>query len=345
MSTRTGLFAKVLPLFTSNTEQAATAALKYILEQSDSARKALEQKLINARVEVGPLTRFQTEVSGDEHERVDLVCYDEHGAERVLIEAKFWAGLTDNQPNTYFERLPCDSASVLLFIAPYARQRTLWPRLRDRLAAGNISLTDVHTTDFLCSAVDGDGKRHLVLTSWRSLLMDITRQASGAGDKGTEDDVAQLRGLTEREDAHAFLPLHSEELGPQFPRRVLGFRRLVDRATEEAQNLGLIKTDGLRVTPQIYGYGRYIQVSDLVMWFGIDFERWASGNEVPIYLKVELDRQNRDAAKKLFPNAIPRTTSEIQIRLPIGAEESTVLDAVVGELERVAKILAPNSPA
>ena len=31
-------------------------------------------------------------------ERLDVVGSDDHGSERVLIEVKFWAGLTDHQP-------------------------------------------------------------------------------------------------------------------------------------------------------------------------------------------------------------------------------------------------------
>ncbi len=132
MATNTSLFAQILPMFTGQTERAATEALRHILVQSELAREALEQMLRTAGVEVGSLTRFQTEASGDEGERVDLVCYDASGDERVLIEAKFWAGLTDNQPNTYLSRMPEDGYSVLLFVAPAQRIETLWPELRRR---------------------------------------------------------------------------------------------------------------------------------------------------------------------------------------------------------------------
>ena len=37
------------------------------------------------------------------------------------MEAKFWAGLTENQPNACLARLPLDERSaVLLFVAPEA---------------------------------------------------------------------------------------------------------------------------------------------------------------------------------------------------------------------------------
>ena len=129
MATTTSLFAQIMPLFTSQTERVATESLRHILQRSEAARHALEQMLSAAGVEVDSLARVETEVSGEEGERVDLVCYDGYGTKRVLIEAKFWAGLTDNQPNTYLGGLPEDTHSALLFVAPAQRIETLWPEL------------------------------------------------------------------------------------------------------------------------------------------------------------------------------------------------------------------------
>ena len=81
MTTYDSLFAHIVPMY-GKTEVVATEALKYILEQSEAARHALEQMLSAAGVEIGSLTRFQTEAPGDEGERVDLVCYDVSGDER-----------------------------------------------------------------------------------------------------------------------------------------------------------------------------------------------------------------------------------------------------------------------
>ena len=63
----------------------------------------------------------------------DLAVFGHDGQERILLEAKFWAGLTENQPGTYLARLPDDGAtSVLLFVAPEARLESIWTELRRR---------------------------------------------------------------------------------------------------------------------------------------------------------------------------------------------------------------------
>ena len=156
--TNTTLFAQIVPMF-GQTEVAATAALRHILVQSESARDALERMLLAAGVEVDSLTRFQTEAIGEEGERVDLVCYDEHGTERVLIEAKFWAGLTDNQPNTYLARLPEEGHSVLLFVVPAQRMETLWPVLCARAEQVHQLTIVSDSGDLRRASIDG-GQRN-----------------------------------------------------------------------------------------------------------------------------------------------------------------------------------------
>ena len=283
MPADTTLFAQILPMFTGQIERAATEALKHILEQSEPARNSLANMLLTAGVAVDSLKAFQTEASGDDGERVDLVCSDTSGTERVLIEAKFWAGLTDNQPNTYLARLPKEGHSVLLFIAPAQRMETLWPELCGR-AQENHELTVLSESGDLRNVIIDGSERKMMATSWRAVLEQMDARASIAGDSAAVTDISQLRGLTERMDADAFLPIHSDELGQEFPRRMLNLVQLVDDATQRAIVNGWADAAGLRITPQWHGYGRYFRLYGVVVWFGIDFRHWAGQGESPIWV-------------------------------------------------------------
>ena len=87
----------------------------------------------------------------------------------MLIEAKFWAGLTDNQPIAYLERLPSNTPSALLFIAPTARLEILWNELRRTVAKSQSKMklgVDTEAEE-LRSATAG-GKRYLLLTTGRT---------------------------------------------------------------------------------------------------------------------------------------------------------------------------------
>lgn len=314
------LLAHIVPMY-GKTELVATEALRYILEQSEAARASLESMLRTAGVEVDSLTRFRTEASGEEGERVDLVCYDEHGTERVLIEAKFWAGLTDNQPNTYLARLPEEGQSVLLFVAPAQRLETLWPELCKRAEEQHkLRVTSDTPTSGELRGISIDRNGHkMMVTSWRTVLEQLESRANLAGEVTTSRDIAQLRGLTERMDSDAFLPIHSDELGQDFPHRIVGLTNLVDRATERVIANGWADTSGLRVTPQWYGYGRYVRLYGWVVWIGIDFNSWASIDQTPLWL------QSSDGS--LWD----------PIYLPTGVEYNDVLESVVDQIGTIGR--------
>ena len=131
------LLAHLAWMLSSRHEDIAVEALGFIL-RSEAARKVIEEVLKDGGTNVGPIAKFQTQV-GDGKTRPDLVGFDRQDSKCVLIEAKFWAGLTENQPNAYLERL--DSGKALLFVAPPSRVESLWSELR-RLA-GNGSLHSV----------------------------------------------------------------------------------------------------------------------------------------------------------------------------------------------------------
>ena len=215
------LFAQILPIFTNQTERVATEALKHILHHSEPARNALERMLLDAGVEVGSLARFLTEASGEEGERVDLVCYDGDDTERVLVEAKFWAGLTDNQPNTYLARLPKDTHSALLFVAPAQRIETLWPELCRRAEEQHELrvASDTPMSGELRGVSIGDSGHKMLLTSWRAVLERMESQASIAGDRAAVQDIEQLYGLIERETGQMGLCHCGCGRKPQDPKR------------------------------------------------------------------------------------------------------------------------------
>ncbi len=273
--------------------------------------------LRTAGVETSFLTRFQTEATGDEGERVDLVCYDEHGTERVLIEAKFWAGLTDNQPNTYLARLSKDSDSALVFVAPAQRIETLWPELCRRAEEQHKLLipSDSPTPGELRGVSIDDNGHKMMVTSWRYVLERMESQASIAGDREAARDIEQLRGLTERMDSDAFLPIHPDELGPELPRRLLNLNRLVDDATNRAIATDWAESSG-RATPQRFGYGRYFRLDGVVVWFGVHFQHWAETGQTPLWLQP----QQGDYLWR-------------PIDLPTGVEYPTVVDLVVDHLD------------
>ena len=347
---RKTLLAKLAPQFSAQTENVAVEALGHILTGSSAARSALSDVLNSGGTEVGQIVRVRTQVTGGQGERPDLVGFDERGEERLLIEAKFWAGLTDSQPVAYLERLAGTGQpdpdhrirpSALLFVAPAARLESLWDELLRRVWSSGLAPNRSHDdADGLRSAIVSRNL-HLLLTDWPSLLNRMATSAAHAADSHTEADLRQLRGLCEREDGEAFLPLRSEELGHEFPRRMLGLRRLVDDATSRGVREGFINTKRLQVTPRDWGYGRYVRIvharPQLEPWFGIHLYSWARARATPLWLRFSGEHHALEALPELWAG------KHIPIDLPIGKEYEAVLDAVVARLKQIAAVIASHS--
>ena len=334
---RHSVLAHVAWKFGGQTETLATEALGYILSRSPAAREALRETLRTGGADVAALARVATEVIGDQDERLDVVGFDDHGSERVLIEVKFWAGLTSHQPNTYLDRLPKDGEpAVLLFVAPELRLVTLWAEIRRRAETRFDLGTDMSTEGLRSVIVDGSPNR-LMLTSWRALLGAMTTRAGIDGETSTNRDILQLAALCQRQDTAAFLPLHPEELAPAFPRRMRDMQRLVNDATKRGRQDGFVNTKGLKVTPQADGYGRYLRLGKndawvAGAWFGVHYQLWTRQKETPLWLK--------------FSNHYATLTRErlgdqnYGFTLPTGVEYDAVLDSVVDQLKNVADALS-----
>lgn len=331
------VLAHVAGRLTGQTETLATEALGYILSRSAASRQALRETLRTGGVDVPPLVQIGTEVQGKHDERVDVVGFDQSGAERVLIEVKFWAGLTEHQPNTYLRRLPKDGEpAVLLFVAPEQRLTTLWAELC-RKAEGQFDLRAETTPEALEAVTIKDQRHRMMLTSWRTLLNAMASRAGTDGDLSAQRDILQLDALCEREDSEAFLPLRSEEFAPAFPRRMMGLRTLIDDTTARGCTDGFVSTEGVRVVPQVYGYGRWIWLGKNAdgwltnPWFGVHHKLWARRKETPLWLVFY--RESGDLAQKKLRDRVYGFT------LPTGVEYDAVLDSVVEELRQIGDAL------
>lgn len=350
----TSLLAHLAPKFTNEIERFATEALGYILSRSAGARGALQGMLKDRGVDVGTIARVQTEHKirvKEKNARADLVGFDTTDAKRTIVECKFWAGLTEQQPNTYLEELlKNEEPSVLLFVAPESRLETLWPEIVRLGAGGGFALNEVDaaTGTGWRSAVVNNGNHRLMLTSWRTLLKEMSGKA---GDPTVESDVRQLQSLCDQQDGVAFLPLHEGELGRGFSRRVMDLRRLYDGVILRLKEKGIADFSDLGSSNRgdRVNYGHYIRLglsasadASCIPWIGICFE-FAKHRETPFWILFESGdqhlgrvREKLDAAPKGTFDVI-HTANEtlVPIYLRTGVEYAAVRDAVVEDIRKI----------
>ena len=351
---RRTLLARLAPLFGPQTENLAVEALGHILTESEAARSALSELLQAGGAEVGLVAQVRTQDAGEDGARPDLVGSDQDGEDCVLIEAKFWAGLTANQPGGYLERLEsAQQPSALLFVAPAQRLDSLWPELC-RLTESATEVALDSDAEGLRSARTGAGP-YLMITSWRSLLGRMAAKVSGAGDSHTETDIRQLQGLAEQQDKEAFLPLRREELGPQLPRRVIDLTGIVDDAVGRVSETEWVSTEGARMAATATSYGIWLTLpraervyGKFSSYFGVSYGHWARHRDTPLWLwlwhtPADLRRrleQLRDRNRLELVGTGKKL--HVPIEVPLARERGEVLDAVVERLLEIARLIMPE---
>lgn len=165
--------------FATQPENLATEALAYLLTHHAEAASAFEAHARRWNPKLGPVLPFRTQGFGIGDGAIpDLIggsASDNRGP--LLVEVKFWAALTKNQPVTYLRRLADDGTGLLLFLCPEERCRYLWDELLGRCREAGLRPRELATPDY-CAVV---GRKRIGLTSWRDLLCRDGRSPRGRG--------------------------------------------------------------------------------------------------------------------------------------------------------------------
>jgi hypothetical protein len=123
------LFGHLASRFSKRPEKLATEAVAFVVNRSEAMREALRRLIGRTGIELPRFARFRSQAGDEQGNIPDLIGIDTAGVERLIIENKFWAGLTDNQPAGYLKRLTADGGAVLVFVVPSKRLPIIWEEL------------------------------------------------------------------------------------------------------------------------------------------------------------------------------------------------------------------------
>jgi hypothetical protein len=293
---------------------------------------------------------FRSQESGDQGGIPDIVGVDANGMLRLIIEAKFWAGLTENQPVGYLARLSAPG-DTLVFVAPNARLPALWSEIQRRCTDAHQPLVlqpSVGSWQIACAS----NNRRVALTSWSALLAGVMAETERQKDAAASADLAQLIGLTEEIDRDTFLPVRSEELSTTVHRRVLDFARLVGPIVDTLELEGMATREG-RLTHALGWTASKLQFrtaagTDASLTF--DVAAWMNWAATPFWL--QLGGPHRAAIQlALAPLDQPtrRVFEEgdslyVALFVPAGVERDQVIKALVADIRIVAGLLPAPIP-
>lgn len=356
MSETHSLLAHLVPKLTPQVEDAATDALAFILNRSESCRSALVDLVGDDQFQLASLSSAKTQVVPSPTARLDLVGYDYDGAVALIIESKFWAPLLDGQASGYIDYLTAPGPSLLLFVAPEVRHAALWSKIEAQFTHDkpDARLTPVECGPQMRAAevshpADRTKRTRVALLSWAAVLDSLE-----GVDASTAPDVRQLKGLARTQDDIAFSPLHAEDFSATIPRRILDFNRVVDDVVDAyGVPQGWMTTKGLRAAPQTDGYLRYFRFrasagsllsSDIALY--VSCNQWVKSAGTPLWLRIWSSKEReidaiRSAGVEIEHDWSPGAHLWIPLRLLTGVEYADVLEDVVAQVERVRDVILP----
>ena len=332
-------------------EPPATQALAYLLH-SDEAARAFVHLLIPTGVSLSCPLR----VTAEEHHKAgcpDLTVRDQEDRIRILVENKFWSGLTEHQPVAYLKQLPENVAAALLFVVPEQRLPALWDELCRLCEQAGVHLEEESSQGSLrwrrqkCREQDVH-RRTLAITSWKHVLETLDH----ADESETyRCDVSQLRSLTDKMDQDAFLPLGPEEVTDQsLPRRLVNYSDLIGNIVEFLVTERVASTRRLNPAHGWHRTGRYLRLyGRFGLWLGFHRLAWKRWGLTPIWTRHSDDSDwsglRIREAKNLFSQAkVHGDFLYLPIRLTTGVDRDRVVQDAVEQLRCIGRELADNFP-
>lgn len=334
------------------TENLATEALAFVLRHPGVSH-AFQQHLRAFAPDLADLTRFRTQVAGEDDLGIrDLVGSAKDNTSPLVVEVKFDAPLTSNQPQTYLSALgKLDCPSLLLFLVPTRRVEAMWTRLRQRCTESGLDLVDVDGRQHLAAY----GAVTLAVTTWERLLDQLSAIPPSAETEQVLAEIQQLRGLCERQDREGWVPFERAFLEGEIGRHMLDLDALLTSAVDHLAGQGVIQTGRYKRTSGQSFYGRYFELEGHQALLHVNLSRWGRQAATPLWLRVWGDGDRRVAdALSFLANEVPRGLFDddgrllILIRLQPGTDRDTCLELTTRTILRVRDALrslpASDSP-
>lgn len=254
-------------MLTNQLENLATESLFYLLKRYKSLAKDFNNVISDmGLINENPLN-FDTQIVMSGGEIPDLVGTNEEGDTVLLVESKFWAPLTPNQPISYLSRLSHKCDGMVLILGPASRYNTLWPKLLSLCEDTGINPTDEIGSPPNPLSVRLTQKSRLGYLSWGYLLNHFQTILENDGNTKGSNEVWQLIALSERLDSEAFHPLGSDDLISSSDRFRAHLKSIINILVENVDEAGFIDLEGYRATPGPGYYRRYFTFLGRNDWY------------------------------------------------------------------------------
>lgn len=275
----------------------------------------------------------------------DIKLYDKDGNARIIIENKFWAILTQNQPCGY---LKDSGVELVLFVVPKSRVRRIWKEVcrccaRDEMCG---PVTDI--VGYPLQPLGRIHEKYVAAISWDDLIDVFKQDAENTPE--LQVFVSQLGRLCEVEEKMEIRDIRAEHVGEGakvVAEDVYKFMRLVKPIVEAAEAGGFFRANEKqdKSSRGDFHIGFAGELGAWKAWIGFDARVWAKNGETPIWIECGDPENIGDLKRKLQPNReeLPWFDDEDQIVVPIplrpSAHQEIIVGAAVEQIGRVKRLL------
>jgi hypothetical protein len=318
------LLSHIAGNFISQYENVANSSICYLLNKYPSAREALKKRLSLSKIP----DFYKTEQSTRSNGRPDIVGTNENGDISVIIEGKFWANLTDNQPVNYLKELT--NSGKLMFLAPQKRIKSLQCEIEKRIQNHDDRID---------------------ICSWNEFLNLVDIANSKGHDADLESDLNQLKELCEIMDIEGMPPLSITDLDPMNGRIIYQFADLIEECNSFIrQKWDKADFKGTKLGGFKEGYGFYFKVSNNQYWLGVSWYNWYTKNcHTPIWLYIYANKTN--SVDKIFSRLNQHDSSKVihsndrvmcAIDLQPGMDKDAMIDCIYNKTKNIISISEPT---
>ncbi|MDX8391501.1 MAG: hypothetical protein R8K53_02880 [Mariprofundaceae bacterium] len=320
------LLSHIAGSFISEYENVANSSVSYLLNEYQSARVALENIL---GVDFVP-AHYVTELSTKSNGRPDVTGLDLNGDKVVIIEGKFWANLTENQPVNYLKELTQDGK--LLFLTPDKRISSLKIEVEKRINGIN---------------------EKIVFCSWNSFLALVEAENNKVYNATLASDLIQFKELCQRMDVEGMAPLSESDLDPMNGKINYHFSDLIDECNAvlrgwEHGNFKKMKTSASKGE-----YGFYFKGLQFGCYLAFSSYNWFSkDSHTPIWLYIyEANDSGWVKSKQIFhylnifdsKNSYDESSySSYGVILQSGMDKSEIVQYIADKVKEVLTSLDQN---
>jgi len=327
------LLASLYSRIRGSQEDVATVSLQYILSSSDKLNTAFNRLLSDSlKLSIGSDVSYICQSVGEDKERPDMSGVDSEGNEIVLCEMKFYAGLTDNQPNGYLNRLMSKGGKALVFVCPEARKISLWRKITDLCKERGRTLSE---EDDYRAIVDGIA---MSIVTWNNVIDELRRVAVSEVYEA-KSDIDQLAGFCSMMDSTAFIPFSPEDMGPIVARKEERNYQVIDKLFDKinADKSLHATAKGLRASAWRGGYTRYIMTDkyNLALFYNRNAWMDVSREDTPFWFYFADDGWNQSKELKIKLRGLPESERDIvdnKYALALHPLYHATLDEVVDDL-------------